>query len=197
MTSESYDDQSVGALAPGQPAERRGLVSRIRTSRSVAPELVALMLLYLGGLGADSIAAADGSGFYGPIGVFFAGLLGLLAPALLVLGSWMIWLSQTPKLAEKWIAVASAILFPLVLSLISPSLPGRYESCEASSGYDPNTKAISSFTSCRNGPNWVTHTVHWTWILLPLVVSLTLAALSLRRRRREQIPEPAVATSHS
>jgi hypothetical protein len=56
--------------------------------------------------------------------VFFAGLLGLLAPALIVLGSFVIWLSPTPKPVEKWIAVASAILFPLVLSQIAPSLPG-------------------------------------------------------------------------
>ncbi|MDT4939593.1 MAG: hypothetical protein QOG80_3264 [Pseudonocardiales bacterium] len=188
MTSDGHDEQSVDALWPGQPTERRGLVTRIRTARSIAPELVALGLLYLGGLGADWGSVVLDVRVQDEIIMFFAGLLGFLAPALIVLGSFVIWLSPRPTPVEKWIAAVSAILFPLVLSQISPSLSGRYESCQAGSGYDPNGKQVTSYSYCSNGPNWVTHTVEWTWVLLPLVLSLTLATLSLRRKRREQTP---------
>jgi hypothetical protein len=187
VTSESDDEQSADALGPGQPTERRGLVTRIRTSRSLAPELVALGLLYFGGLGADWGSVVLDIRFYNEIMMFFGGLLNLLATALIVLGSFVIWLSPTPKPVEKWIAIASAILFPLVLSQISPSLSGREESCQVGSSYDPNGKLISSYNDCINGANWVTHTVEWTSILLPLVISLTLGTLSLRRKRRRKL----------
>lgn len=94
MTSESYE-QSADAL--GHASERPRLATRIRTARSIAPELVALGLLYLGGLGADWRSVVLDVQLQDPIMVFFAGLLGLLAPALIVLGSFIIWLSPTPK----------------------------------------------------------------------------------------------------
>ena len=186
MTGESYE-QAADALGPGQATERRGLVTRIRTARSIAPELVALGLLYLGSVGADWGSVVLDVRAHDEIVMFFGGLLGVLSPALIVLGSYVIWLSPTPKPVEKWIAVASAILFPLVLSQISPSLPGRYETCQAGSSSGPNG-LVSSYSYCLNGPNWATHTVEWTWVLVPLVLSLTLGALFLRRKRRQRTP---------
>ena len=187
MPSESDGEKSAATLGSGVLTERRGPITRIRTARSIAPELVALGLLYLGGLGADwgsivlDVRAPRDE-------VFFGGLLGFLAPVLIVLGSVVIWLSPRPKPVEKWIAVASAILFPVVLSQISPSLSGRAESCEGGSSYDSTGKLVLSYNYCRNGPDWVTHTVEWSWVLLPLVLLTTLGALSLRRNHREHTP---------
>jgi hypothetical protein len=185
VTSEGNDEHSAYALGPSQPTERRGVVTRIRTSQTVAPELFALGLLYLGGIGADLRSAVPDLRFGDQVIWFFAGLLSLLAMALIVVGSFVIWLSPTPKPVEKWIAVASAILFPLALTLIAPSLPGRYESCSSGeTGY--KSKIISSYSYCVNGPNWVTHTVEWVWTLVPLAITLVLGTLAVRRTNRSR-----------
>ena len=166
--------EALGARESAQNPDSR--TSRIRNARTITPEVVALSLLYLGAAGADYGSVAIYLRFGSTPTLFIAGLLGLLALPMIVAGSVLIWLSSTPKQVEKWVAVTSAILFPLVLAFVAPKLPGRFESCYGGSSGGPGQPTIS-YNFCRNGPNWVTHTVEWTWVLLPLALAVALGAL--------------------
>jgi hypothetical protein len=166
---------------------RPGRISRLRNARTiapelVAPELVALLLLYLVCLGWQrdlgpephaTLAAGD----------YWAGLLVIASPVLLVVGGCLLSLSRRLTWVGKAGGIATAIVFPVSLMQIAPHLAGRDEEC--SSGEDVvKGKVVSSYSYCINGPNWVTHVVEWTWALLPLVIMVVIGVGVVIRYRR-------------
>jgi hypothetical protein len=161
---------------------RPGPISRLRDARTIAPELVALVLLYLAcfggqrGLGPQPPATT-------PADAFWAGLLLFASPALLIVGGCLLGLSRRLTWVGKAVGIATAIVFPMSLMQIAPHLTGWNEQCSSGSE-EANGKLVSSYSYCINGPNWVTHVVEWTWAALPFVIMAAIGVVVLIRDRR-------------
>lgn len=179
-TPEALVRDAVGA-SEGTP-RRRGWITRIRNARTVAPELLALVLLYLACFGAQR-GQGPGSWKVTPAGAFLDGLLIFISPVLLVAGGVLLSLSRRITWVPKAVSVVSAIFFPVSLVQIAPHLAGWHEMCDSgSSGI--GGKVISSYSYCTDGPNGTTHLVEWTWVLLPLVIVAAIGMLVVIRDRR-------------
>ncbi|MDT5008595.1 MAG: hypothetical protein QOH57_212 [Mycobacterium sp.] len=172
------DADGSGDVTPRRPSR----ISRLRNARTIAPELVALLLLYLAcfgwqrGLGPLSLDLT-------PAGAFWLGLLLFASPALLIVGGCLLGLSRRLTWVGKAVGIATAIGFPVLLMQIAPHLTGWNEECSSGSEV-ANGKLVSSYSYCINGPNWVTHVVEWIWTALPFVIMAAIGVVVVIRDRR-------------
>jgi len=178
------DDLVREALGVNEPTRRRvSRTARIRNAQTVAPELLALTLLYLACFGGErQVGFPDLQ--YDLLGLMWSGLLALVSPVLLIAGGWLLCLSRRLTSVAKTVGIGTALVFPLALSQVTPHLSGWNETCSSGDSVDGSGKLTSSYSYCLNGPNWVTHTVEWVWTLVPLVIMLVLGAVTVRRQNR-------------
>lgn len=161
---------------------RPGRISRFRNARTIAPELVALLLLYLACFGAQRGFGPPSEGTT-PAGAFWDGLLLFASPALLIVGGCLLGFSRRLTWVGKAVGIATAIVFPVSLMQIAPHLSGWNEQCSSGSE-EADGKLVSSYSYCINGPNWVTHVVEWTWTALPFVIMAAIGVVVVIRDRR-------------
>lgn len=186
-TPDDLVREALGASEP--PRQRASRTARIRNARTVAPELLALTLLYLACFGGvRQVGFPDLQ--YELVGLVWSGVLALAAPVLLIVGGWLLCLSRRLGWVAKMVGIGTAIVFPLSLTQIAPHLAGWNESC-SSGDEEINGKIISSYSYCLNGPNWVTHTIEWIWNLAPFAILIALGAVTVHRYRRSRPASPA------
>jgi hypothetical protein len=164
------------ALGVSEPTGRQASrTARVRIAHTVAPELLALTLLYLA-----CFAAERQFGFPG-VQQERLGLLALASPVLLIVGGWLLCLSRRLTWVTKTVGIGTAIVFPL--ALVTHWLTGWNEICDSGS-QDNGGTIVNSYSRCQNGPNGVTHTVEWIWTLAPLAILIVLVALIGHRYRQ-------------
>jgi hypothetical protein len=145
-TPDDLVREALGASEP--PRQRPSRTARIRNARTVAPELLALTLLYLTCFGGvHQVGFPDLQ--YESVGLVWSGVLALAAPILLIVGGGILCLSRRLGWVAKTVGIATAIVFPLSLNQIAPHLTGWNETC-TSGDEEINGKITNSYSYCLN-----------------------------------------------